>query len=416
MKKLTFQTLFTFLTLATFGQTKNVLFIGNSYTGVNNLPVLTKNLALSLQDTLNIDSNTPGGTTFNSHTNNATSLAKIAQGNWDYVILQAQSQEPSFPPSQVSAQTYPYAAILVDSILSANECTIPLFYMTWGRQNGDAGNCASYPVICTYDGMQSRLRESYLEMAIDNESEVSPVGAAWKYVRDNHPTINLYSADESHPSAAGSYLAACVHYASIYKKSPVGASYTFSLTSGDAAILQNVAHLIVMDSLENWNFGVREISGNFNTAPGTAANIDFTNTSLNATDYFWDFGDGMTSSLENPTHDYSFAGNYSATLIVSNSCGADTISQIISVTIDGLLNNNESAFKILQNQDFLILTSDKFETAEIRLISLEGKIIGSKMMNGSSIEIKTPMTSGIYFLTIFDKVSGKNLSHKVFIP
>ena len=117
MKNLSIQLFLSLLCISAYSQTKSVLFIGNSYTGVNNLPVMTKDLALSLQDTLIIDSNTPGGTTFNSHTSNSTSLAKIAQGNWDYVILQAQSQEPSFPPAQVASQTYPYAAILVDSIL-----------------------------------------------------------------------------------------------------------------------------------------------------------------------------------------------------------------------------------------------------------------------------------------------------------
>ena len=100
-------------------QKRKVLFLGNSYTYVNNLPQLIKDIALANGDTLVFDSNCPGGHTFNNHFNNATSLAKINAQAWDCVILQAQSQEPSFSPGQVAAQTLPYA-IKLDSLIKNN--------------------------------------------------------------------------------------------------------------------------------------------------------------------------------------------------------------------------------------------------------------------------------------------------------
>ena len=54
-------------------------------------------IALSFGDTVNYDSNTPGGCTLQGHTINSTSLSKISQQSWDFVVIQAQSQEPSFP-------------------------------------------------------------------------------------------------------------------------------------------------------------------------------------------------------------------------------------------------------------------------------------------------------------------------------
>ena len=60
------------ITTAVFSQSKRVLFIGNSYTAYNNLPLLTQNIALSFNDTLITDSNTPGGHRFNNHSTNAT--------------------------------------------------------------------------------------------------------------------------------------------------------------------------------------------------------------------------------------------------------------------------------------------------------------------------------------------------------
>ena len=96
--------------------------------------------------------------------------------------------------------------------------------MTWGRENGDSQNCASYPPICTYEGMQDRLTESYTEMAQNNESLLAPIGIAWKDIREQHPEINLYSSDGSHPSIQGSYLAACVFYAILFDDSATNLS------------------------------------------------------------------------------------------------------------------------------------------------------------------------------------------------
>lgn len=90
--------------------------------------------------------------------------------------------------------------------------------MTWGRKNGDALNCPIIPVMCTYEGMDTTIKRDYLTIADWYRMEVSPVSVVWKYLRYNHPTINLYQADESHPSAEGSYAAACCFYATIFKK------------------------------------------------------------------------------------------------------------------------------------------------------------------------------------------------------
>ena len=138
----------------------SILWLGNSYTGTNNLPGTFRQLSLAAGDSVDHDSYTPGGYTFEGHSTNATTLNKIAEEPWDFVVLQEQSQRPSFPPAQVANEVYPYAEILVDSIRSNHECTEPLFYMTWGRRAGDQQNCQFYPPLCTYAGMQQRLRES----------------------------------------------------------------------------------------------------------------------------------------------------------------------------------------------------------------------------------------------------------------
>ena len=394
---------------SSFAQTKNVLFLGNSYTGVNNLPLLTYNLALSLGDTINYDSNTPGGYTYEGHSTNATSLAKIAQGNWDFVVLQEQSQKPSFPPSQVATEVYPYAQVLVDSINSANSCTEPIFYMTWGRKNGDAGNCAFYPPLCTYDGMQGRLRESYIEMAVANDCSVSPVGAAWKYVRDNYPTLELYSADESHPSINGSYLAACVHYASMFRESPVGASFISTLTAIDAAVLQEAAESVVLDSLSTWRIGDNDVIASFtsNTVNGSTA---FSENGTNGTTYSWDLDDGSTETAAAFSHTYANDGTYNVELIATNGCDSDTITQEVIVNTTGM-NENQLNFEILQSQNKYSLLFKNTAERHFQLYDTKGSLIQENKKTNSEIIITLP-EAGIYLLHIVE--SDKSAVIKVF--
>lgn len=54
-------------------------------------------------------------------------------------------------------------------------------------------------------------------------------------------TIDLWQDDGSHPTVAGTYLAACVFYGVIFGESPRGLSYHDGLTSNEAAYLQSVA-------------------------------------------------------------------------------------------------------------------------------------------------------------------------------
>lgn len=68
------------------------------------------------------------------------------------------------------------------------------------------------------------------------------------------------------------------------------------------------------------------------TADVTALSVDFTNTSAGDIDWFWNFGDGNTSTGENPTHVYAAAGTYSVELFVRNAIHSwDTLEQDISV-------------------------------------------------------------------------------------
>ena len=350
MKKSFF--LLVILPLLSFGQLKKeVLFIGNSYTYYNNLPDLVNEIALSFGDTLMHESSTPGGSNFNAHSTNAQTLNKINQQQWDYVVLQAQSQELSFSPFQVASDSYPYAEILVDSIFANSSCTEPLFFMTWGRKYGDQSNCQFYPPVCTYLGMQQRLRENYLDMSFLHNASCSPVGMAWKKFIEIDSTLNLYSSDNSHPSIYGSYLAACTFYSSIFKKSAVGSTYwPNAIDSASAYILQQIGSSTVLDSLGVWNvfnadFGFQQYNDS----------ISFTNLSSNYESVFWDFGDGITSTDENPTHKFTLNGSYTVilTAFTNAACIQDTQTISITVNINTVIDELKAPNQLLYVTDVL---------------------------------------------------------------
>jgi len=401
MKKLVL-ILIIILSQTTQAQVKNVLFLGNSYTGVNNLPQLIKDVALSFGDTISTDQNIPGGHQLIQHSTNSTTLSKIASRNWDNVVIQEQSQKPSFSPTQVAADVYPYAQILCDSVRANYSCSEPVFYMTWGRKNGDASNCASYPPICTYNGMQQRLRESYMQMGTDNNATISPVGAAWKTVRDSFPSIDLYAADESHPSIYGSYLAACVFYATLYQKSPIGSTYIpATISANDALNLQTVASYTVLDSLPLWRINANMPIANFNYSSG--GTVNFNNTSTNGNTYSWDFGDGNTSTLQNPNNTYTSDGNYTVELITfsTDSCFSDTITQNIVITSTGVKKTYTQNYFIIYpnptNNFIEIKTGLEYISATI--IDVTGKTI--KTINPQSKIDISNLSNGVYFIKVF---------------
>ncbi|MCP4443128.1 MAG: PKD domain-containing protein [Aureispira sp.] len=373
--------LLTYFSSLIWGQeTKRALFLGNSYTQSNNLPVLIDNIAKTQGDTLVYSQNTPGGYTFQGHSTNGTSMSKIRQGNWDFVVMQEQSQRPSFPDAQVATIVYPYAQQINDTIEKYNACGETMFFMTWGRENGDP----QWAPISTYDGMQSRLTNAYLTMTVDNEAVCSPVGAVWKYVRDSFPTIGLYTIDGSHPSIAGSYLAACTFYAAMYRKSPVGSSYYAGLSPTIALNLQNAAAHVVLDSMSNWHLLDYDVQASYNTT----VNLDtvvFSNSSQNATSFEWNFDDGSTiDTTQNPTHIYSQAGNYNVQLIASDDCG-NTDTSTVSITVSVINGEKKikykekSLVKCYPNPTSSVLYIKATETIEeLQILNTTGQVVWTK--------------------------------------
>lgn len=235
-----------------YAQSSRILFIGNSYTYVNNLPELVQHIYESAGEPVEVSMSASGGYTLQQHC--IYSMSAIQSGGFDYVVLQEQSQLPSFPEGQFMQESYPYAQQLCEAIRLYNPEANIAFYMTWGRKNGDQQNCQFYPPLCTYEGMDSLLYARYMMMAEDNHTCVSPVGAAWHYVRDHYPDIELYQSDESHPAYIGSYVAACCFYSLFTSRNPMDITWNGTLDSETAYKAKFAVKSVVYDSLSKWCF------------------------------------------------------------------------------------------------------------------------------------------------------------------
>lgn len=364
----------------------SVLFIGNSYTYVNDLPGTLGTLAANLGKEITIDSKTNGGYTFQNHTTDPLTYSKIHSKPWDVVVIQGQSQEPSFPDTQVDSQTLPYAMQLSDSIWANNSCSNVMYYMTWGRQNGDP----QWSEINTFEKMNTRLYNAYMRMAdSSDQAMVSPVGRVWSYVRENHPAINLYNADQSHPSAEGTYLATCTFYTSLFRQSPVGATYYGGLSASTAGILQNAATTVILDSLDRFHLHpVDEPTQASFTLDQNGETIQLTNTSSRATTYAWDFGDGQSALTEDAQHTFGSNGTYTVQLTASSICNTDTFSIQVQVNSLGLSDPDFDPVTIKTGEEFIELTSSESEF-QVSVFSLEGKMTGKKeLSNGNPVMIR----------------------------
>ena len=225
--------------------TLRVLFLGNSYTYYNDLPGMVAALAGSGNRPLVTGEHTIGGYTLAQHLADSTSRALIAQGIWNRVVLQEQSQIPSIAFCRDSIM-YP-AARGLDSLIRAQGAHTA-FFMTWGREYGGTQTYGGHssPPFRDYFEMQDSLRTAYTAIAAELAAEQCPAGMGWRRARSLDSLVDLWESDNSHPTLTGSYLAACVFYAAFFNSSPVGLTYTAGLDSATALFCQQCAEYAVL--------------------------------------------------------------------------------------------------------------------------------------------------------------------------
>jgi hypothetical protein len=205
-----------------------VLFVGNSLTEGNDLPLIVEALSRAGGHPLSVEAVTYGGFSLEDHWNAGTQN-RIASGRFRFVVLQ---QGPSaLPESRDSLREW---ARRFDTVIREAGGRSAL-YMVWPesyRRQAFADVSASYRIA-----------------AEDVGGVLLPAGDAWVAAWERDRDLALYGSDGFHPTVLGSYLAALVIYGGLTNASPSGLPSRLQLRNGrtvevsehDAAIARAAA-------------------------------------------------------------------------------------------------------------------------------------------------------------------------------
>ncbi len=198
-----------------------------------------------------------------------------------------------------------------------------------------------------------------------------------------------------------------------------GTNYDWSTTETTPSITVTASGTYILNLTDECGTGVDSVTvvGASTPVPSYTTTTSyvtafFTNTSAaeGTATYDWNFGDGNTSNLENPTHVYTAAGTYQVTLTVTNECGTATYSDSVTLTTVGLEeigdgnslsiypNPNNGSFtldiSLMENADVKVAVTN--ELGQTIYTNNVGEVTGnsSEMIDLGTVE------SGLYFITV----------------
>jgi MYXO-CTERM domain-containing protein len=248
----------------------DVLMLGNSYIFTQSLDQELARLMEIGGHNTTVHALTAGGLTLSDHAEKAADpesewyAALVTQASErEWVILQDQSQIPGFASdSEYWIDSLAGAETL--NLLIETAAAETVFFLTWGRREGDSGNTSRYPDFAT---MQELLNQGYLHYQSatstdDRPTWIAPVGPAYARIYADTLALGedpldpsalfwgLYSSDGSHPSPLGTYLAACVFYATLTGTSPAGLEAPSHVDAAHALQLQEAAATAVFEDTD----------------------------------------------------------------------------------------------------------------------------------------------------------------------
>ncbi|MBT8038681.1 MAG: hypothetical protein KJN78_00420 [Gammaproteobacteria bacterium] len=204
----------------------SVLFVGNSFTFYNNsihthLRHLLESDDPSLRDSVFLKSMTISGAVLSDHDRGLKQM--LEQWDWDVVVLQGHSLEALEPDSRANFETS--AARLVS--MAVEDGARPVLFMTWAYSDQPE--------------MTAKLKQEYSRLGEELGVMVVPVGLAFEQAPAELPGLSLHTADFKHPTLEGTYLAACVFYSALWRKSAEPLDYGAGLPDDVAEALRLTA-------------------------------------------------------------------------------------------------------------------------------------------------------------------------------
>jgi len=186
-------------------------------------------------------------------------------------------------------------------------------------------------------------------------------------------------------------------------------TYTWSTAETTPTISVNTSGVYTLDISDHCGSGNESVNVTILSAPvagythvGSYYSAAFTNASTGSySSVLWDFGDGSTSTDDSPSHIFTTAGPHTVTLTVTNACGTDTYSSIVSmVGLDDLSNSTLAVFPNPTNDILSIQGIDQVdEIHEIEVLSTMGQLVLSFSEFKDELNVSV-LPSGVYFLNV----------------
>ncbi len=203
-------------------ESRRILFVGNSYVSTNSLPRTFDALAAAARPAMDFhwEMIAPGGCTFERHCKEEGTLDRIAEGNFDVVVLQEQSTRPLDDPALMMK----YGGQLIEATLESG--ARPILFSTWARKAQPStvrGLSRAYSDLAEVHGGLARI----------------PAGDAFAALRGSGLGSKLYRRDGAHPSPAGTYFVACLLYGLLadYPVETFGDLWQGKISEKEAALL-----------------------------------------------------------------------------------------------------------------------------------------------------------------------------------
>ncbi len=218
--------------------TKKVLCLGNSFSYYNNPVWLLKEISFAEGHKLDITGNFKGSQTFSTMGGLSLMKEAIAADKYDFAFIQGESNEGALYASDPAGNLSITDAVksLSDQIRAASPSCKVIVEATW------ASTYNNYEGFGNFQNFDALLEQGTAEMAAAAGDLVSPVGRAFKIVREGTSGINLYHTDDYHQGPYGAYLKACVNYLVLFGK-PFGSNPAdCGLDPAKAAVLRAAAH------------------------------------------------------------------------------------------------------------------------------------------------------------------------------
>lgn len=249
LRQLRWGALFLFLFLLPTLRADDVLFFGNSFTFVNDIPGMMEAIAVSKGKTVSTLKVTQSGEGWAYHLSKPATDIALKSRTWNWVVLQDYSLNATH--ARKVEDFMKTGQEFEDRIAQESPKANILLYETWAYSPKHpifAATAKSPAQFASPDEMYGEIHKNYaaLQAALqgrDAQRQVllAPVGTAFAQCAREHPEINLYAIDFKHPSPSGSYLSALVLYATLFHDSPLGAAPGRKVDPGVAKALQEVA-------------------------------------------------------------------------------------------------------------------------------------------------------------------------------